>query len=59
MCNSMYSGNDIDKWSEGIILPFPKKGDLGVPKNYRGITLTPIAAKIYNALLLEPNPTSS
>ena len=30
---------------------FPKKGDLGLAKNYRGITLTSIAAKIYNALL--------
>ena len=36
---------------EGCILPFPKKGDLGLAKNYRGITLTSIAAKIYNALL--------
>ena len=33
------------------ILPFPKKGDLGLAKNYRRITLTSIAAKIYNALL--------
>ena len=31
--------------------PFPKKGDLGLAKNYRGITLTSIAAKMYNALL--------
>ena len=31
--------------------PFPKKGDLWLAKNYRGITLTSIAAKIYNALL--------
>ena len=31
--------------------PFPKKGDLRLAKNYRGMTLTPIAAKIYNALL--------
>ena len=36
---------------EGMHLPFPKKGDLGLAKNYRGITLTSIAAKIYNALL--------
>ena len=36
---------------KGCILPFPKKGDLGLSKNYRGITLTSIAAKIYNALL--------
>ena len=33
------------------ILPFPKKGDLGLTKNYRGITLTSIAAKVYNARL--------
>ena len=31
--------------------PFPKKGDLGLAKNYRGITRPSIAAKIYNALL--------
>ena len=36
------------KW---CILPFPKKGDFGLAKNYRGITLTSIAAKIYNTLL--------
>ena len=36
---------------KGCILPFPKKGDLELAKNYRGITLTSIAAKIYNALL--------
>ena len=36
---------------KGCILPFPKKGDLGLAKNYRGVTLTSIAAKIYNALL--------
>ena len=36
---------------KGCILRFPKKGDLGLAKNYRGITLTSTAAKIYNALL--------
>ena len=36
---------------KGCILPFPKKGDIGLAKNYRGITLTSIAAKIYNALI--------
>ena len=35
---------------KGCILPFPKKGDLGLAKNYRDITFTSIAAKIYNAL---------
>ena len=28
-----------------------KRGDLGLAKNYRGITLTSIAAKMYNVLL--------
>ena len=36
---------------KGCILPFPKTGDLGLVKNYLGITLTFIAAKIYHALL--------
>ena len=30
---------------EGMHPPFPKKGDLGLAKNYRGIALTSIAAK--------------
>ena len=41
----------IDRWMKGCILPFPKKSELGLAKNYRGITLTFIAAKICNALL--------
>ena len=50
-CNAVYNQNPIDRWMKGSILPFPQKGDLGLAKNYRGITLTSIAAKIYNALL--------
>ena len=50
-CNAVYNQNPIDRWMKGCILPFPKKGDLGLAKNYRGITLTSIVAKIYNALL--------
>ena len=34
-----------------MLPPFPKKGDLGIAKNYQGITLTSIATNIYNALL--------
>ena len=45
-CNAVYNQNTIDRWMKGCILPFPKKGDLGLAKNYRGITLTSIAAKI-------------
>ena len=51
-CNEVYNGNRIERWTTGCILPFPKKGDLGLTSNYRGITLTPIAAKVYNLLLL-------
>ena len=36
---------------KGCILPFPKKGDLGLAKNYPRTTLTSIAAKIYNGQL--------
>ena len=50
-CNAVYNENLIDRWMNGCILPFPKKGDFGLAKNYRGMTLTSIAAKIYNALL--------
>ena len=48
-CNAVYYQNPVDRWMKGCILPFPKKGDLGLAKNYPGITLTSIAAKIYNA----------
>ena len=51
-CNSVYSQNQIKRWTEGCLLPFPKKGDISQAKNYRGITLTSIAATIYNLMLL-------
>ena len=50
-CHAVYNQNRIERWMKGCIFPFPKKGDLGLAKNYRGITLTSIVAKIYNALL--------
>ena len=37
--------------NEGMHLLLPKKKDLRFPKNFRGITLTYIAAKIHNALI--------
>ena len=52
-CNKVYNQEPIQRWTQGCILPFPKKGDLGLATNYRGITLTAIAAKIYNLLLLK------
>ena len=50
-CNAVYNQSKIDRWIKGCILLFPEKGDFGLAKNYRGITLTSRAAKIYNALL--------
>ena len=50
-CNAVYNQNPIDRWMKGCILPCSKNGDLGLTKNYRGITLTSIAAKIYNVRL--------
>ena len=50
-CNAVYNQNTIDTGTKGRIFPFPKKSNLGLARNYRGITLTSIAAKIYNALL--------
>ena len=44
----------MDRWTKGCIIPFPKKADLGLTKNYRGIVLTSIAAKIYNVRLRKP-----
>ena len=41
-CNAIYHQDTIDRWTKGCILPFPKKGDLGIAKNYQGITLTSI-----------------
>ena len=46
---AVYNQNTIDRWTKGTILAFPKKDVLGIAKNYRGITLVSIAAKIYNA----------
>ena len=43
------------RFSHGLkvcILPSPKKGDLSQTNNYRGISLTPIAANVYNGMLL-------
>ena len=49
--NAVYNQNTKDRWTKECILPFSKKGDLRIAKNYQSITLTSIAAKIYNALL--------
>ena len=50
--NAVYNENLIDRWTKGCILSLLKKGDLGIAKNNRNITLVSIAAKIYNTLIL-------
>ena len=39
-------------WGTSLLLPIPKKGDLSVCDNYRGISLIDIAAKVFAVLLL-------
>ena len=51
-CNSVYNQDPIQRWNEGVLLPFPKKRNLANTENYREVTFTPIAAKIYNLLTL-------
>ena len=50
-CNHVYFQEPIVSWTNGFILPFPKKRRYFHHNNYRGITLTEIAAKIYNLML--------
>ena len=50
--NALYNQKTKERWTKVCILSYPKKGDLVIAKNYRGITLTSIATKIYNVLLL-------
>ena len=51
-CNAKYNQNAIERWTKSCILPFPNKGDFRNAKNYRGMTLTSIVTKVYNAVLL-------
>ena len=51
-CNKTYSGNRPKEWGLSGITPIPKKGNLTITDNYRGISLTQVASKIYNRCLL-------
>ncbi|KAI8494386.1 hypothetical protein Bbelb_276120 [Branchiostoma belcheri] len=41
-----------EQWTTNIIVLLPKKGDLSLMSNYRGISLMSIATKVYNKILL-------
>ena len=49
-CNKTFNGDRPNIWVKSGIIPLPKKGDLGDTRNYRGISLTVTAAKIYKFL---------
>ena len=51
LCNPGNKQNLIEKLMKGSIVPFLKKGELKITKNYKGITLIAIDAKVYNSLL--------
>ena len=53
VCNRTLNRGRVKIWVKSGIIPLPKRGDLGDTGNYRGISLTVVAAKIYNKLLLE------
>ena len=51
-CIQTFNGQRPDEWGMAGIVPIPKKGDLTICSNYRGISLSQIAAKVYNRLIL-------
>ena len=52
-CSRALNRDRAKIWTKSGIIPLPKKGYLGDTGNYRGISLTSLAAKIYNKLLPE------
>ena len=51
-CNETFNGGRPNEWGISGIVPVPKKGDLTLCTNYRGKSLSHIASKIYNRLIL-------
>ena len=51
-CNKTYLCDAPNCWLQGAILPVSKKRDLSIASNYRRITLSSSASKIYNKMLL-------
>lgn len=54
ICNKVWKGDGWPKeWREGVVVPILKKGQGGKVQDYRGITLTQTAYKVYAAVLAE------
>ncbi|XP_076301689.1 uncharacterized protein LOC143219703 [Lasioglossum baleicum] len=54
ICNRVWRGGGWpEDWAEGVVVPIAKKGDSRKVGNYRGVTLTQTAYKIYAAVLAE------
>ena len=52
-CNRLHiEGEKPEQWAINNIKPLPKKGDLGLTGNYRGITLSVLICKICNRMIL-------
>jgi len=52
ICNQVYTSNTaLKQWTTNVIVPVPKKGNLQLMSNYRGISLMSIAAKVYNKMI--------
>ena len=51
-CNETLEGYRLLAFSKSNMITIMKKGNSSQPSNYRGITLTSIASKVYNSLLL-------
>lgn len=52
-CSEVYTSlSPPRQWITNVIIPLPKKGDLSLMTDYRGISLMSIAAKVYNKILL-------
>ena len=50
--NKALKGDVPTAWKQAAIIPLPKKGNLSLSENYRGISLTSVPAKIYNQMIL-------
>ena len=51
--NYIYVAPSIPEWKNGYIVKLPKKGDLGMCRNLRVITLVSVPSKVFTRILLD------